>query len=79
MKLHEIAMKVNDPKTPVCVGCGKIPGEIEEYKFNPEQMDPSEFVIEEEGTYNPHNGHFLCTECYVMAGCPSSPTGWRAP
>jgi hypothetical protein len=28
-------------------------------------------VREEEGTYNPANGHFLCTHCYIAAGMPS--------
>ena len=32
-------------------------------------------------TYNPQNGHFTCTECYVAMGCPSGPLGkwWKAP
>lgn len=37
------------------------------------------YVIEEEGTYNPENGHFLCDSCYIKAGQPSSPGGWKCP
>ena len=37
------------------------------------------FVRNEEGTYNPVNGHFLCDSCYIKVGCPSSPTGWKCP
>jgi hypothetical protein len=32
-----------------------------------------------EGTMNWENGHYNCTECYMKAGMPSSPTGWKAP
>jgi len=42
-------------------------------------MTPEQYVLEEEGTLNPVNGHFLCTPCYIAAGMPSSPTGWVAP
>lgn len=38
-----------------------------------------EYLRYEEGTYNHENGHFLCTPCYIEAGMPSSPRGWRAP
>ena len=37
------------------------------------------YVRNNEGTYNPENGHFLCTECYVAIGMPSSPSGWKCP
>jgi hypothetical protein len=42
-------------------------------------MTPDDFVREEEGTFNRSNGHFLCTDCYIAAGMPSSPEGWVAP
>lgn len=66
---------------PLCIGCNKHPGEIEEYVeiAKEEKMTPDDFVREEEGTYNPDNGHFLCTTCYARAGMPSSPRGWVAP
>ena len=66
---------------PLCVGCDKRPDELEEYIEHAaiEEMTPDEYVRQEEGTYNPENGHFLCTACYVRAGMPSSPRGWTAP
>lgn len=36
-------------------------------------------VLMEEGTLNPENGHFLCNMCYINAGMPSSPSGWKCP
>lgn len=37
-----------------------------------------EYVMVEEGTLNLDNGHFLCTPCYIKAGCPTAPNGWKA-
>lgn len=42
-------------------------------------MTADQYVRTEEGTYNPANGHFVCTPCYIEIGMPSSPTGWIAP
>lgn len=66
---------------PICTGCGLTPASIHEYKEQAEicDMTPDQFVREEEGTYNSKNGHFLCTNCYLNAGMPSSPRGWVAP
>ena len=68
------------PMTPICIGCNKKPSELEEYI---ECCDigetPDDYVRKEEGTYNRLNGHFVCSMCYIKIGCPSSPTGWRAP
>ena len=66
---------------PFCVGCHKYADEIEEYieAGAADEMTPDEFVRELEGTFNPDNGHFLCTICYVQAGMPSSECGWIAP
>ena len=66
---------------PLCVGCNKHPDEIEEYVeiAEIEKMSPDDYVRQEEGTYNHENGHFLCTICYVRAGMPSSPRGWKTP
>lgn len=66
---------------PICIGCMKRPREIEEYvtAAMDENMTPDEYVKKEEGTYNPANGHFLCTPCYIRIGSPSSSKGWRAP
>jgi hypothetical protein len=66
---------------PICIGCGKHPEELEEYVVyaREECTTPDNYVRTEEGTYNPENGHFLCTPCYAKAGMPSSPRGWVAP
>jgi hypothetical protein len=66
---------------PICTGCNKKPDEIEEYKeaVAGSKTTPDEYVRTEEGTYNPQNGHFLCTDCYIAAGMPASPRGWVAP
>ena len=66
---------------PLCVGCNKTPSEIPEYMgaADEEGITPEEYVRMEEGTYNPRNGHFLCTSCYIRAGEPSSPNGWVCP
>ena len=55
-----------------CVGCCKKPEEIGEYVDCAEENDMTalDYVIQEEGTYNPRNGAFLCTECYIKQGMP---------
>jgi hypothetical protein len=65
----------------ICTGCGKTPAELEEYVEAAREYEcsPETYVRNEEGTYNPLNGHFLCTPCYVRAGMPTSPEGWVAP
>lgn len=64
-----------DPK------CNRTPDQIREYidAASVEQMTPDQYVESEEGTYNPENGHFLCTSCYIAVGMPTSPQGWRCP
>lgn len=66
---------------PICTGCKLRPEQISEYVLVAAEygLTPTDFVLQEEGTLNPANGHFLCTTCYVKAGCPSSPSGWHAP
>ncbi len=69
---------------PLCTGCDTRAHEIAEYQpgefWAPgEFKGPDDYVRRCEGTYNPENGHFLCTECYITAGMPSHPTGWVAP
>lgn len=70
-----------DPNDPICVGCAKRPHELAEYveMAAVEIMTPVEYVIDEEGTYNRENGHFLCTACYIKNGQPSRPGGWVCP
>lgn len=67
-----------------CNGCNRTAAEIPEYtpEFTGEEgplADPERYVWAEEGTLNRENGHFLCTECYLRAGAPSAPGGWKAP
>ena len=64
----------------ICIGCNKTPEELEEYALfkEPDQTN-SDYCWQEEGTLNMTNGHFLCTDCYLRAGQPSSPRGWKAP
>jgi hypothetical protein len=68
---------------PFCTGCNKFADEIEEYidAAREEEMTPDDYCREEEGTYNPINGHFLCTDCYIAAGMPSvhAPGQWVCP
>jgi hypothetical protein len=65
----------------VCIGCQRRPREIGEYveAARAAGMSPAGYVWAEEGTLNSENGHFLCTSCYVLAGMPVRPGGWRAP
>ena len=51
----------------MCVDCGKKPEEIAEYVLFAEdaEMTPSEYVMQEEGTLNRENGHFLCTDDFL--------------
>lgn len=77
----------DDPRDPICVGCAKRPHEIGGYRVacmeseedNPSDDDVRMYVIQEEGTYNRTNGHFLCDECYIKNGCPTSTSGWVCP
>ena len=64
-----------------CQGCKLTPGELTEYVEAAQDCDltPEQYVRMEEGTFNPANGHFLCTACYIDAGEPSSPEGWKCP
>jgi len=69
---------------PFCTGCNKPATEIEEYVIGAAEndMEVNEYVIDQEGTYNHDNGHFLCTSCYIEAGMPSTPvghSGWITP
>lgn len=71
---------------PICTGCNKTPDQIDEYidAASDSGISPDDCVKQDEGTYNPENGHFLCTDCYILAGMPanhySGPgSGWVAP
>lgn len=76
--------QADKPDDPICIGCAKRPDEIPEYvdmASTIEDMTPKEFVLEEEGTLNTTNGHFMCTDCYIKNGQPSKPfpDRWVAP
>ena len=71
-----------------CIGCGKIPEQLQEYiemalcESTPDKpLTPTQYVQQEEGTYNRENGHFACTSCYIKMGQPSRPfpDRWVAP
>jgi predicted Fe-S protein YdhL (DUF1289 family) len=77
-----------DPHDPICVGCARRPSEIQEYIdacTDGEDVPVTSadevrwYVISNEGTYNEHNGHFLCDDCYIRNGMPSSERGWVCP
>ena len=55
-----------------CKECGKTPDVIEEYieMGREENMTPTEYVIQEEGTLNRATGFFYCTSCYIKIGMP---------
>lgn len=79
-------------EAPRCVGCGKRPADLDEYQemiedWNAEIPDEKhitadDFVRMEEGTFNPEDGAFACSPCYVAMGMPSLPAGsgggWKA-
>lgn len=71
---------------PICTGCNKRPEELEDFAdWEDEGYESSDDMCrQEEGTYNPENGHFLCTPCYIKAGMPANHytgpgSGWVAP
>jgi hypothetical protein len=89
-KRHAICLAQGDnPQDPICIGCARRPTEILSYiecaagseealaTVTPEEIRL--YVIHEEGTYNPKNGHFLCDECYIRNGMPSREGGWVCP
>lgn len=66
---------------PRCIKCYKRPEDIPEYAEDAaaREMSPDDYVKDEEGTYNAANGQFLCNDCYIKAGMPTTPGGWVAP
>lgn len=65
------------PVPPICEICRKTPSQLEEYTDAASEegyeMHPDEYVRSEEGTYNPKENAFFCTECYVKIGMPLDP------
>jgi hypothetical protein len=66
---------------PICFVCKKKASEIKEYVESAhwERITPSEYVREEDGTFNRESNQFCCTSCYIDIGMPTSPNGWKAP
>lgn len=72
---------------PYCFRCGKPASSFPEYRQ--ELCEQGEnckdcainYVLDEEGTYNPATNRFACDECYIAIGTPSTNTieGWKAP
>ena len=83
-------MTPNPPYDPMC---GRYAADMEQLDYfwatSQEELDavPVEqrgdrriaYVIKEEGTLNPDNGHFLCDKCYIAVGMPVAPGGWVCP
>jgi hypothetical protein len=82
-------MELPTPYDPMCEHFARDMEYLDTYIEAEELADPEaaltqgelreEYVRQNEGTYNPENGHFLCDACYIRAGTPSSPTGWKCP
>ena len=60
-----------------CKICGRFPLEIPEYQhlwddegYAEKNVTVEQFMAEQEGTYNPSDKSFYCTECYIKAGMP---------
>lgn len=86
LRRHKACMAQGDnPADPICIGCACRPYQLDEYRDamdDPAGASDAEviaYAIANEGTYNPANGHFLCSLCYIANGMPSSPRGWRCP
>lgn len=58
--------------SPRCARCKKTPAEIgyDEYLEPGETAD--DYVRQEEGTYDPATGAFLCDPCYIRVGQPAN-------
>jgi hypothetical protein len=58
----------------ICAECLRAPGDISEYvssaQLSTREETPEEYVMREEGTYNPHQRTFWCTQCYLKIGMP---------
>lgn len=55
-----------------CLECGLTPEQLTEYIFaaRSEETTPEQFVLENEGTFNPETQKFWCTSCYIKIGMP---------
>ena len=67
-----------DPRPTLrCQDCRRFPREIDTYQAQ-DDSTPDDYVWKNEGTLNRQTGLFLCDDCYIKAGMPTSPTGWKA-
>lgn len=60
--------------------CKKEPSELNYAGFKTLDQTDDEYVMAEEGTYDPASGFFLCDDCYLRSGQPSGsyPNRWTA-
>ena len=73
-----MSMRLNpEPYDPKCKRFASEMAYLDDYLEPGETR--AEYILREEGTLNPTNLHFLCDDCYIKAGQPSSPTGWVCP
>ena len=51
---------------PIDPYCERSPSDIPEYveAAKEEDVTPDQYVVDNEGTFNPKSGHFACTDCY---------------
>lgn len=64
-----------------CFRCGRPANSFSEYRVlaQDQSYTAHEYVLHEEGTYNPATNRFACDGCYIAIGMPAAPGGWRAP
>ena len=88
----EVYADMSKPPSPICINCGLSAENIAEYidaandenlarkvQGHPIAITPSEWVRENEVTYNPDNNRFCCTFCFITSGRPQAPfSSWRA-
>jgi hypothetical protein len=87
--LGDLALRAPKEDAPKCGGCRRRPFQIPEYVEaataelgsdpdpTPEEIDA--WLRVSEGTFNPATNRYLCTECFLRAGMPVSPQGWKCP
>ncbi len=61
-----------------CARCRKVPAEVVDRAWLEEGELAEHYILVNEGTLDRATGAFLCDECYIAVGMPSSPTGWKA-
>ncbi len=80
-RVTKLEKELREAIEPMCIGCRKHPDELACYALEADELGISatDYVKQEEGTYNVSNGHFACDRCYISMGMPTSPLGWTAP